>query len=84
VVPPVFVRSGYYEKGKLYLEINNLQRLQNVFLDANLKQTEVANLFPYTNSISLTGDYIQSIEVNTRAILTQEFLLHQVKHQLNA
>jgi hypothetical protein len=68
LVPPVFVRNGYYENGKLHLEINNLNRLSSVLLDANLKQTEVAGLIPYSNSISLTGDYIQTVEVNTGGI----------------
>jgi hypothetical protein len=68
VVPPVFVRSGYYERGKLYLEINNLHGHQNLFLDANLKTTEVATVTPFTNSISLNGSYIQTVEVDTGSI----------------
>ena len=68
IVPPVFVRSGYYENGKLHLEINNLQRLPSITLNANLKSTEVASVIPYSSTISLTGDYTETVEVATGGI----------------
>lgn len=68
VVPPVFVRSGYYEEGKLYLEINNSQGYQSLFLNTNLKATEVSSLVPSNSSMSLTGSNIQSIVVDTGSI----------------
>ncbi|WP_405369520.1 DUF4114 domain-containing protein [Nonlabens sp. Asnod2-A12] len=68
VVPPVFVRSGYYEEGKLYLEINNSQGYQSLFLNTNLKATEVASLVPSNSTLSLTGSTIESIVVDTGSI----------------
>lgn len=65
VVPAVFVKSGYYEKGKLHLEINNRNGVHNIYFLGNKNMSEVSSLSQLDTVIALDGSNNQSIEVDT-------------------
>lgn len=66
VIPPVFVRSGYYSNGKIHLNIVNKVGVNSITLDASIAATEVAlDRMNMTQEIPLTGYWTDYIEVST-------------------
>ncbi|WP_298417705.1 DUF4114 domain-containing protein [uncultured Kordia sp.] len=66
VIPPVFVRSGYYANGNIHLNIVNKVGITSMTFDASIAATEVASdRTNMTQEISLTGYWTDYIEIPT-------------------
>lgn len=63
--PPVFVKKGEYVNGTLELELINVRRSKSVVIDAGFKRTETSATEYFNNTISLTGNYIESLVIET-------------------
>ncbi|MGY5355918.1 DUF4114 domain-containing protein [Wenyingzhuangia sp. IMCC45467] len=64
-IPEVFVKSGYYKNGKIYLNIINNAKTQNLNFSANIKKTEHANFEELQKTVALTGSRLDEIVVQT-------------------
>ncbi|WP_010135274.1 DUF4114 domain-containing protein [Ochrovirga pacifica] len=64
-IPDVFVKSGYYQNGKVHLELINNTRTTAIALHANYKSTEHADTASLQRNISLSGNRQESIVVET-------------------
>jgi len=63
-IPQVFVKSGYYSNGKLYLDIINKTGALSVAINGKISETEVDTEEVYlTETIELTGDLNQAVEL---------------------
>lgn len=66
VIPPVFVRSGYYANGNIYLNIINKAGVASMTFDASMAATEVAlDRTSMTQEIPLTGYWTDAVEIST-------------------
>ncbi|WP_046743382.1 DUF4114 domain-containing protein [Kordia zhangzhouensis] len=65
IVPPVFVRSGYYANGNIYLNIINKASVYTAFFEASIAATEIANRTTMTQNISLTGFWTDTVVIPT-------------------
>ncbi|KGL58540.1 T9SS type A sorting domain-containing protein [Polaribacter sp. Hel1_85] len=63
--PPVFVKKGKYVNGTLELELINVRRTKSVVIDAGFKRTETSNTEYFNNTVELTGNYIESLVIET-------------------
>ncbi|QXP62953.1 T9SS type A sorting domain-containing protein [Polaribacter sp. HaHaR_3_91] len=63
--PPVFVKKGKYVNGTLELELINVRRSKSVVIDAGFKRTETSDTEYFNNTIDLTGNYIESLVIET-------------------
>ncbi|WP_231874631.1 DUF6923 family protein [Polaribacter atrinae] len=63
--PPVFVKKGEYVNGTLELELINVRRSKSVVIDAGFKRTETSATEYFNNTMSLTGNYIESLVIET-------------------
>ena len=66
--PTVFVRTGYYNNGKLNLEIVNTNKSEAVVFDGGLRSTETDEVEYVSTDIGLTGDYISNVEVDAGSL----------------
>lgn len=64
-IPTVFVKSGYYEKGVVYLNLINKNKSSSITFNANISETEVSPTTQMTTSIALSGKWNESITVAT-------------------
>lgn len=65
VVPTVFVRYGYYLNGQIHLDIINKTRESSLVFYGSIAETEVSNRFEIFEEVDLTGEWNQSIIINT-------------------
>lgn len=79
--PPVFVKKGKYIDGALELEIINTNRTQNIVFDAGFKRTESSETEYSTKEISLDGDYITTLRINTGNIFDIGFRIENDSNQ---
>lgn len=63
--PTVFVRKGQYYNGALDLQIVNTNGSEQVNLDAGFRTTETSNFETLSNTLTLGGQYINNLTVNT-------------------
>ncbi|WP_459209478.1 DUF6923 family protein [Aquimarina rhabdastrellae] len=63
-VPEVFVRQGTYRDGHLMLSLVNKNQSSSVIFEGNLRRTEQMSEMSYTETLPLTGEYHQTIEVH--------------------
>jgi len=75
VVPPVFVSSGYYENGNLHLDIVNKIGATSINFDGNLAPTEVSTTQTISQTLSLSGNWNDSLTVNTGQLFDIGFSL---------
>jgi len=75
VVPPVFVSSGFYANGQLYLDIVNKTGATSVTFDGSIASTEVSTRQDMTQTLSLSGNWNDSITVNTGQLFDIGFSL---------
>ncbi len=68
VVPPLFVKSGYYNNGQIFLKVINKSGSHSMIFRGNLKETEVAGTTAYQETLALTGDLEQTIAIRTGSI----------------
>jgi hypothetical protein len=74
-VPTVFVKSGYYEKGQVHLNLINKNKSNLVTFNANISETEIASSIPMTKTIALNGQWNESITISTGALFDIGFSL---------
>ncbi len=75
ILPDVYVQSGFYDQGKLYLNIVNRVGAQQTYFTGNVKTTEVASLSTYNTTIPLNGDVYQQVVVDTGSLFDIGFSL---------
>jgi hypothetical protein len=63
--PPVFVKKGEYKNGTLELELINVRRSNSMVIDAGFKRTETSDTEFFNKTIPLTGNYIESLVIDT-------------------
>ncbi len=74
-LPSVFVKSGYYSKGRIHLDIINKEGAQQVLFNGNISVTEVSGLNNLQKTIVLSGDYTESISIETGRLFDIGFSL---------
>ena len=79
VIPEVFVRSGYYSKGILYLDIVNKKKLNAVYFEANISETEVGSSFQMSELLMLNGDRNQQLKIHTGGLFDIGFTISKNK-----
>lgn len=67
-IPQVFVKNGIYKDGSLNLEIVNKTASLNLNFEGNKRITEQADVENITEGSILTGDYNQSLVVQTGSL----------------
>jgi len=65
VLPSVFIQNGYYQNGKLHLNIINKGNASWLLLDGNYKTTEQETLQNLNKYIDLNGEWEQQITVDS-------------------
>jgi hypothetical protein len=65
VLPTVFIQNGYYQNGRLHLNIINKSKARWLLLDANYKTTEQEMLQNLNTVIDLNGEWEQQIIVDS-------------------
>jgi hypothetical protein len=65
VVPPVFVKSGYYANGNVHLNIVNKVNAASVVFDASVAATEVSDRTDMTQTVALTGAWNDTVIIPT-------------------
>ncbi len=64
-IPTVFVKSGYYDKGEVHLNLVNKSRSRSITFNANISETEVSPATQMTTTIALSGEWYESLTVAT-------------------
>ncbi|CAL2084795.1 DUF4114 domain-containing protein [Tenacibaculum sp. 190524A05c] len=74
-IPSVFVSSGTYSNGKLYLNVINKNESEEVLFNGNIQATEVSDMVNYTESLELTGEWNQMLVIDTGVLFDVGFSL---------
>ncbi len=74
-LPLVFVKSGFYKNGALHLDIVNKTRLNEMYFKGNITATESSEPELMTKTIALSGEWNESIEIETGSIFDVGFTL---------
>ncbi|WP_299835333.1 DUF4114 domain-containing protein [uncultured Tenacibaculum sp.] len=74
-IPSVFVSSGKYANGKLYLNIINKNQSTEVMFNGNIQETEVSDSSNHSEMLSLSGAWNESIVVDTGVLFDIGFSL---------
>ncbi len=74
-IPSVFVSSGSYANGKLYLDIINKDEATEAVFNGNIQATEVSDMTNMTESISLTGEWNEQLVIDTGVLFDVGFSL---------
>ena len=72
-VPTVFVQKGSYKNGKLYLTIKNKANNTVLNIEGNKRETEQSNATLTSKNISLTGQIVEEIVVETGSLFDVGF-----------
>ena len=64
VIPDVFIKTGVYKNGKLQLTICNKRKVSSIQFTGNSRASETTGIAAITQTIALTGERIQHVEVN--------------------
>ncbi len=64
-IPTVFVKSGYYKKGEVHLNLINKSKSSSITFNANISETEVSATTQMATIIALSGKWNESITVAT-------------------
>lgn len=75
--PPVFIKKGKYERGKVYLEIVNVLGPTTVTIQGNKRTTETGNAEPISFNVELT-DYLNKVQLDTQNLYDFGFRLSNV------
>lgn len=67
-IPTVFIKSGVYKNGQLYLDIVNKSNAQNIILEANKKVVEGGDTQAVTEIVSIENKYEQEVVVSIGGI----------------
>lgn len=63
--PPIFVKKGKYVNGSLELELINIRKSTTAVIDAGFKRTETSDTEFFNETLELTGNYIETLVINT-------------------
>ena len=74
-LPSVFVKSGYYSKGHIHLNIVNKASSKGMTFIGNITETEVANVYNLQKTIALTGNYNETLSIETGTLFDIGFSL---------
>ncbi len=74
-IPTVFVSSAVYRDQKLKLNVINKSRTNTVTLNANIRGTEQMDFSNLEMPVTLTGDFRESIEIDTGFMFDGGFAL---------
>ena len=74
-VPSVFVKSGYYSKGHIYLNIVNKTASKRMTFNGNITETEVASISNLQKTVALTGYYNEALSIETGTLFDIGFSL---------
>ncbi|WP_299682433.1 DUF4114 domain-containing protein [uncultured Tenacibaculum sp.] len=74
-IPSVFVSSGRYSNGQLFLEVINKNETKEVLFNGNIQDTEVSNVRNYSETLSLTGNWNETLIVDTGVLFDIGFSL---------
>lgn len=74
-IPSVFVSSGKYSNGQLLLEIINKNKSKEVLFNGKIQDTEVSNTRTYSEILSLSGNWKESVIVDTGVLFDIGFSL---------
>ncbi len=75
ILPDVYVQSGFYDKGKLHLNIVNRVGAQQTYFTGNVKMTEVSSLSTFDTTIPLNGNIREQVVVDTGSLFDIGFSL---------
>lgn len=62
-LPELFVKSGYYKEGKLFLTLINKKGVKKATLDGSFKKTESSLLELFKQELELNGSYQQEVTI---------------------
>lgn len=65
MIPDVFVQHGYYDAGKIYLQLKNRGEATQVSANVNFKKHENAENQQYTKNVSLVKNEITEVALET-------------------
>ncbi|MBU3821267.1 DUF4114 domain-containing protein [Flavobacteriaceae bacterium XHP0103] len=74
-IPSVFVKSGYYSKGNIHLNIVNKTGAKNIIFNGNTTATEVSERINNQQTLALTGNYNENITISTGSLFDIGFSL---------
>ncbi|MDO5968647.1 DUF4114 domain-containing protein [Flavivirga aquimarina] len=74
-LPSVFVKSGYYTNGNVHLDIVNRSASKQMTFKGNIKETEVADINSLIKTISLSGNYTETLSIEIGALFDIGFSL---------
>ncbi|AUC13931.1 hypothetical protein BTO06_01630 [Tenacibaculum sp. SZ-18] len=74
-IPSVFVSSGNYSNGKLYLDIINKEEATEALFNGNIQATEISEITNMTETITLSGEWNENLVVNTGVLFDVGFSL---------
>ncbi|WP_299060865.1 T9SS type A sorting domain-containing protein [uncultured Polaribacter sp.] len=75
VLPNVFVKSGSYSNGVVYLNLVNKINEKSVDFVGNIAETEVSKHRKVTNTFALSGDYNEVLTIETGVLFDIGFSL---------
>ena len=75
VLPDVFVKSGSYANGVLELFLINKTNETSIIFDGNISETEVSEHYNITRNFSLTGNYNETLYIDTGVLFDIGFSL---------
>jgi hypothetical protein len=75
VLPDVFVKSGSYANGVLELFLVNKTNETSIIFDGNIAETEVSEHYNITRNLSLTGNYNETLYIDTGVLFDIGFSL---------
>ncbi|WP_075602090.1 DUF4114 domain-containing protein [Saccharicrinis aurantiacus] len=67
-IPSVFVKSGFYQNGKIHLELINNDASKSVNFNANYKETEHSSNQNMSKAVALSGNRYETVIVETGSL----------------
>ena len=80
VIPIVFVSSGYYSKGVVYLNIVNKNNVKELYFDANITESEDSSSHQMSELLSLNGERKQLLKIHTGGLFDIGFTISSEKY----
>lgn len=74
-IPTVFVKSGFYQKGKIHLKIVNKSKSTEAMFNASVASTEISDRSTISEMLSLTGNWNETLTVDTGNLFDLGFSL---------
>lgn len=75
IIPEVFVSSGSYSNGQLFLEIINKNNSNEVLFEGNIQETEISDTTTYSETLNLSGEWNETLVIDTGVLFDIGFSL---------